>query len=394
MDSKITRRSFMKMSGAAAASLWVMSKAPWVVAYSPDLTSLWAEFDQMAVDMLSLYGAPGMAVSVVHENEIIYAKGFGVIRLGTSQPVTPQSVQKIASMSKAFTAVAVMQLYEAGLLDIDHPYCEYVPYFRLKDNRYTDITIRHLLAHTSGLPEYSDVNMLSAWINPQYDDGAVERHVRSLYDMDIRLSSKPGNPKNFFYCTLGYDILADLVHKVSGELFEDYCRKHILAPLSMEHSTFLIGEVPPGLLQAAHIRDEYGEVIVSPIFPYNRIYAGGSGLFTDLNDLGNWALMNIHAGSLDGQTIVQPSSHATLWEPLSTFTEIWDYGWGWFLRTFMNRKLVFHPGSHLGVNTAIGILPEESLAVIVLANLDSGLEPLYAGNYILWALERLLQQGL
>jgi CubicO group peptidase (beta-lactamase class C family) len=394
MNSKLNRRSFMKMSGVTAASLLALGKAPLALADSPELDLLWAEFDQMAEQVRSQYQVPGLAIGVVHNQELIYAKGFGVMQLGTTQPVTPQSVQRLASMSKSFTAVAVMQLYEAGMLDIDHPYCEYIPYFRLTDKRYTDITIRHLLAHTSGLPAEPDSTFVSRWLAPQYDDGAAERYVRSLYDMDIKLSGKPGNPKNFVYSGRGYHILADLVHKVSGELFEDYCRSHILAPLSMEHSGFKIWEVPPGLLQAAHTRDEYGEVIVSPVYPYTRPLAAGSGLFSDINDLGNWVRMNFNGGCLYNQAILQPSSHAMLWEPLSTFNDSWDYGWGWFLGSLMGRKLVYHPGDHLGVITAMALLPEEGLAVTMLGNLNSGIEPFYASEYVFWALARLLQEGV
>ena len=103
-----------------------------------------------------------MAVGIIKDKQLVYSQGFGVMNLATGQPLTRQTVFSLASVSKTFTGIAIMQLVEAGKLNIDKPMMAYVPYFRLADERYKAIKIRHLLAHTSGLPTLDDKDSSSA----------------------------------------------------------------------------------------------------------------------------------------------------------------------------------------------------------------------------------------
>ncbi|HMN31110.1 MAG TPA: serine hydrolase domain-containing protein, partial [Caldilineaceae bacterium] len=105
---------------------------------------------------------PGVAIGIVKHDKLIYTKGFGVSDPTSNRAVTPQTIFQWSSIAKTVTATAIMQLVEQGKLDLDAPVTQYLPYFRLADERYKAITIRHLLSHTSGLPEYDDMN-LSYW---------------------------------------------------------------------------------------------------------------------------------------------------------------------------------------------------------------------------------------
>jgi CubicO group peptidase (beta-lactamase class C family) len=124
-----------------------------------------------------------------------------------------------------------MQLVEKGEVNLEDPVIKYLPYFRLKDKRYKIITIRQMVTHTSGMPDVQDYE----WHNPVYDDGALERYVRGLGNE--QLIAAPG--EKYRYSNMTYEVLGDLIAKVSSMSFEDYIRKNILAPLKMKHSTLL-----------------------------------------------------------------------------------------------------------------------------------------------------------
>jgi len=366
-----------------AAGLAVLGSTPAGVAQAAGIDSLFAGFDQLAKQTLSDNGVPGMSVGLVYQGKTVYAKGFGVTRVGTNLPVSVRSVQPICSMSKAFASVALMQLVEAGKIDIETPLVQYVPYFKLQDSSHTQITIRHLLTHTSGLPENTDLTFWNEWLFPQYDDRAVERYVRSLSKRPFVLTGPLGQVENFHYSDLGYDILAAVIQEVSGEFFAQYCRKHILEPLGMVSSSFLKTGITPGLLEAAHVRDEFWNVAVSPIYPYNRIHGPSSGLFTNIADMSRWALMHLNGGVLNGRRILSQASHDKLWTPLLDFGSGWGYGWGWLFRPDAYKGqhlLVAHGGAQPGICTNITLVPDLSVAMIALGNYQNGTDD-YASNY-------------
>jgi CubicO group peptidase (beta-lactamase class C family) len=188
---------------------------------------------------------PGFAIAVVQNQKVVYAAGFGLRNLqNKNDKITPQSLFHMASITKPFVATSVMQLVEKGKVDPDAPVVKYLPYFRLNDERYAKITVRQMLSHLSGMPDVRDYE----WDKPQYDDGALERYVRSLTNQS--LIAAPG--ANFRYSNMAYEVLGDLIAKVSGMSFEDYVRKNILEPLGMKSSTLLVKQADPALLWIDH----------------------------------------------------------------------------------------------------------------------------------------------
>src|SRR5438477_12110806 len=213
---------------------------------------------------------PGFAIGVVKNGKLIYAKGFGVAKLGATTPITSKSLFHMASVTKTFVATAVMQLVEKGKIDLDAPLVRYLPYFRLNDERYRAITIRQVLSHTSGIPDTVNYH----WDKPEYDAGALERFVRSIADQ--KLVFAPG--EKFAYSNTAYDILGDVIAKVSGESFEDYVQHNILTPLGMKDSTLLVRETSPQLLTSPHVMENFN-MVVSKISPYNRANSPRSTLY-------------------------------------------------------------------------------------------------------------------
>ncbi len=143
-----------------------------------------------------------------------------------------------------------MQLVEKGKVDLDAPVVRYLPYFRMADERYRTITIRQMVTHSSGMPDVDDYE----WDKPQYDDGALERYVRSLSDRTLLFA--PGD--KFQYSNMAFEILGDVIAKVSGQSFDDYVQDQILTPLRMKDSTLLVRRADPRLLTWGHELDAHG----------------------------------------------------------------------------------------------------------------------------------------
>jgi len=399
----LTRRQFLQFSALAGVGLSISAcqpiRRPEELSQSSAATVAdrrSAAVAQAVQTALETHKIPGLAVAIVQDNELVYANGFGVRNLATGEPMTATSVMSMASISKAFTATAIMQLVEAGKVDVDEPYVTYVPYFEMEDARYKAITIRQLLAHHSGMPELTPDLFFSEWDDPWFDDEAAERYARS-FKQGVTLNQEPGGDQ-FLYSDFGYDILADLIHKVSGELFEDYVKHHIFEPLGMTSSTFLLNEVDPKQLVAAHVYDDAGNAVVWENFPYDRKHAPSSCLHSTVEDLSRWVLAHLNGGERNGKRILQTASQAQLWETLFEWGGedlIRGYGWGWWLGEFEGQPLVAGFGAQPGVQTIAALLPTEGLAVIVLGNLYGSLgafeDPYYISEVSSSLLSKLLR---
>lgn len=198
---------------------------------------------------------PGAALGIVKDGELFYAKGFGVAELGNGAPVTPESVFYMASIGKSVTGMAIMQRPE-GKIDLDAPVIDYLPYFTLNDPAAESITVRQLLAHSSGMADYGDWMANLADPNQRTDDAALEEYVRTFSSGELLFP--PG--EGWSYSNSGFDTLGDVVAKVSGQSYEEYVQDHILSPLAMSASTFLLGEVDSDVLVAPHTYDADGAV--------------------------------------------------------------------------------------------------------------------------------------
>jgi CubicO group peptidase (beta-lactamase class C family) len=219
------------------------------------------ELDTVLEEIVARWDIPGLGVGIVSGDELIYARGFGVQSLDSRVPVTSQSIFCVASIAKCFVATAVMQLAEQGEVHLDMPLVEYLPYFRLDDPRYSQITLRQMLSHTSGMPDLSESEYDALVANPEEDEGAAERFVCSLQDR--KMIAAPG--ERFSYSNIAYNVLGDLIAKVSGQTFEAYMKEHVLQPAGMCDSTFLLSEVDRQRLAVPHLRTPV--MRVNPVYP-------------------------------------------------------------------------------------------------------------------------------
>jgi CubicO group peptidase (beta-lactamase class C family) len=313
-------------------------------------------------------GIPGFAIAVVQNQKVVYAAGFGVRNLqNKNDKITPQSLFHMASITKPFVATSVMQLAEKAKVDLEAPVVKYLPYFRLNNERSATITVRQMLSHLSGMPDVSDYE----WDKPQYDDGALERYVRSLSNQS--LIAAPG--AGFRYSNMAYEVLGDLIAKVSGMSFEDYVRRHILEPLGMKSSTLLVKQANPSLLTSPHVMDDSYQTVVSKVFPYNRMHSPSSTLYSNVIDMSRWAMANMNRGELDGKRILKDSTYDIMWKPAG---EKWQQiGISWFLGKYREHRTISHSGGDTGFVSNLVMIPDQSIAVVMMSNFDrAGLRPI------------------
>ncbi|MEZ4660139.1 MAG: serine hydrolase domain-containing protein [Caldilineaceae bacterium] len=236
-----------------------------------------AEIREIVETRMAKNQIPGFAVAVVQNGEMIYAEGFGIAEMDTDRPITPRTVFQLASTSKPLTAIAIMQLVEAGKLHLDAHVTDYLPYFKLADERYRDITIAQILTHRSGLPEGGGF-LGGEGLAVEMDAGAAERYVRSLADLQLLFA--PG--EDWAYSDMGYNVLGDVIAKASGQLFEDYVQEHIFTPLGMTQTTFLLSDVPTTALALPHMLNAAGKMGKVEEMPYTRAFAPSDTLYSSV----------------------------------------------------------------------------------------------------------------
>ncbi|MBN1148269.1 MAG: beta-lactamase family protein [Anaerolineales bacterium] len=303
---------------------------------------------------------PGLAIGVVAGNQVVFAKGFGVKSIETRQPVSMKTIFHMASVSKPFTATALMQLAEQGKVRLDTPVVAYLPYFKLDDARYRDICIQQMLSHVSGMPDEDDYE----WYRPQYDDSALERYVRSL--STEKLLSEPG--EKYAYSNIAFECLGDVIAKLSGMSFDDYVEKHILKPAGMVESSFLMPEHLPANWASPHVRALSN--IAWDKYPYNRRHGPSSTLHSNALEMCNWAITNLNRGNFAGRKILDPSAYDLLWKPWAEADQD-DGEWvglSWFISEYKGERIIQHGGGDTGFRTHFVLLPERQAAAIVLCN--------------------------
>jgi CubicO group peptidase (beta-lactamase class C family)/predicted ester cyclase/esterase/lipase len=336
------------------------------------------EVEAMIEQTMEENALPGFAIGVVKDGKVAYLKGFGVTDVESQAPVTPNSLFELGSISKQFTAAAIMQLVEQGKIGLDDPLIKHLPSFQIKDERYKEITIRQMLSHMSGMTALEIDSLLdyALGLTPEYDTASYERMVQNLSDME--LLSNPGEGP-FSYSDIAFNVLGAVVAVVSGENFEDYVRDHIFLPLEMSDSTFELRAVNPGLLVRPHMKSTEGKVIKPDVFPYMRSNAPSSHPYISAADMTHWMLANLNHGALNGVQILQPETHQEMWTvqvPETGFAETlpaWaSYGVGWFMGNLNGEPVVGHAGVDLGYIAYELLFPEQNIGVIVMANrLDS-----------------------
>ncbi len=327
------------------------------------MTTSAAQIDEAVRSYLAHTGVIGLAIAVAQRGEMVFCEGYGVQDLETRRPVTPETLFHLASIVKTMTSTAIMQLREAGKLDLDDPVVTHLPYFRVADPRSEQITIRQCLSHTSGIPHPNDWG----WERPEFDDAALERHVRSLADQSL-IDLPPGKTS---YSDDAYNVLGALISHVSGMSYEAYLRQHLFAPLGMTRTTTMAPrEGDSALLATGYERDEAGAVRRS-LYPYNRKHVPCGCVASNVLEMTRYAMAHLNRGELDGRRILAPASYDAMWavqvhEP----GEETDSALGWWVLQGVSELIVEHYGGDDGFRGHLRLWPERQQSVVVLCNAD------------------------
>jgi CubicO group peptidase (beta-lactamase class C family) len=292
---------------------------------------------------------PGAAVMVIRDGEIVHQAGYGYANLEQQAPITADSAFRLASVSKQFTAMAVMVLAQEGSLSYDDPVSRYLPALV----PYDGVTIRHMLTHTSGLPEYYDVIDSSAGMPRNAD-------ALDLLGTIAEPAFAPG--ERYEYSNPAYDMLAPLVEAVSGKDFPTFMRERVFAPAGM-HSSFIFDYTEPAIPNRVTGYEPNGAGFkLNDYDPLNHI-VGSGGMYSTLNDFFRWDQLLYSENLVSRAALDEAFTPAQLSNGEST-----DYGFGWRIDEYKGQRRVRHGGSWVGFRTHIARYPDAGLSIVILSN--------------------------
>ena len=294
-----------------------------------------------------------------------------------------------ARLTKSFTALAVMQLVEAGKIDLDAPVQRYLPWFRVADPQASaQMTVRHLLNQTSGLPTSSGEIHLA-----DFDDspGAAERQARAL--STLMLTRPVGSA--FEYSNANYNLLGLIIEAASGESYADYIQKHIFTPLDMSHTYTSQAMAKQNGLAVGH-RYWFAIPFAAPNLPIPHGSLPAGQLISSAEDMAHYLIAHLNGGRYGDVQILSGAGidelHRGAAEVSAMGRSLGQYGMGWFVDDIGQTKLVWHSGTLPHFGAYMALLPEQKKGVVllfnacqhwmtpVLADVGSGVAALLAGD--------------
>ncbi|HYK36333.1 serine hydrolase domain-containing protein [Alloacidobacterium sp.] len=321
-----------------------------------------AFFDGIIPLQLERSDIAGASVLVAKDGNILLEKGYGYADEKTKKPVDPNSsIFRLASISKLFTWVSVMQLQEQGKLDLDADVNRYLD-FQIKPAFGKPVTLRNLMTHTAGFEEESRDIIIT---NPKWAvslrDFLIQNQPRRLFPPGVIPA----------YSNYGVGLASYVVQRVSGEPFEQYVQEHIFAPLGMTHSTFY--QPPPKALSALPSEGYRDNTEKPPVgFEiFNPVGAGG--LSSTASDMGRFGMALLNGGELDGQRILKPETLAAMWTPQFRASDQLPPICMGFYQTWRNDlRWIGHEGDLIAFHSLFFVEPKEKLILFVSYNSAGG----------------------
>ena len=323
---------------------------------------------------------PGFSVAVVVNDRIILSGGYGVERTGTDIPMTGHTLSAIGSICKSFTVLAVMQAVEKGLIDLDRPVIEYLPWFRTAEKSSSDgITLRMLLSNSSGLPMYNK--------NSNYLDPDVQKEMRIVAESlsSAFMTYEPGTC--FEYSNAGFVVAALVLSELSGLSFTDYIEENILTPLSM-NSTVIdpVKYDSSAVLQGHSPGISRADPVSKVPFQNTGLIPAGSFFYSSADDMGNYMISLLNKGMYKSRQLISSDGLSTMWssqisvpglsEEMGGNGSDMDYCLGWIKTEIDGSSLIFHPGEITSMTSHLLLDPEKKHGIVLLSN--SGLLNPYA----------------
>ena len=312
--------------------------------------------DSIVAGKMNNYNIPGLSIGLVANDSIVYAKGFGLKSIGNPEPVTENSNFHTASISKLFTAQAVIMLLEENDISLNEKLVSIIPELSYQDKRVEDITVKSLLNHTSGLPDVSNYR----WKNNNQSITSLKEYVSGL---KLTLDSQPGTQYN--YSSLAYNILGYVVEKLSETSFEEYVKENIFDANGMHNSDFRYFEIPDSIKTSPHSKRLITKkVYTRKTYPYTREHAPSSTLNSSAADLSKWMILFLK--SIESN---QPDRNFSVM--LEASVSSYPYiGLGFQLSSIDSKKTIGHYGGDKGYRSYLLMIPEEKMGLVILANSD------------------------
>ena len=358
--ARLLRTAFLVTLLAAAPRAYAQGVSPALNAMATNAEVLGAErlFSAWMEGQLAYRGIPGVAVGVVYDQQLVWSQGFGFADVRNRVPMTPQVKFRIASHSKMFAAIAIMQLREEGKIRLDDPVGKYLPWFKAKPAGDDDgvVTIEQLLSHTSGLQrEVGD-----HWTSFNFP---TEDEIKLLYG-DRQAAFAPN--VRWKYSNLAFAVAGLVVEQITGQKWATYVQQHMLSPLGMNATS--VDQNVPGLTVPYMRRLPDGSRDVLP-FVDARGMAAATGMTSTVDDLAKFVSAQFRRGSRGGAQILSTGSWREM-HRVRAVDETWQSGSGLgfdFLR-IDNRTWVGHGGGYPGNTTHTLFQLNDKVGVIVLTN--------------------------
>jgi CubicO group peptidase (beta-lactamase class C family) len=306
---------------------------------------------------------PGLALGIVQGERIVHVRGFGNAD-PSGRAVTPQTPFFIGSITKSFTALAVMQLSEAGQVDLDAPVQRYLPWWHVADPAASaEVTVRDLLYQVSGFSKATGNQYATSGGT---GEDALEERVRALGSAE--LTAPTG--KTWQYSNANYWTLGLLVQEVSGQPYEEYVEQHIFGPLEMRHSFASEADAEKQGLVTGH-RYWFGFPRAADL-PFDRGGLGAGGLSSSVEDMTRYLVANVNDGRFQGAEIVSPAGMAELQrEGVPTGQEGVSYAMGWDVAESNGIGTVSHDGSSFNAHANVVMVPDGRWGVVLLENAEN-----------------------
>ena len=344
----------------------------------PEVASNLALIDIWIRARMAYSGVPGTSVAIVHDQELLYANGFGYADTARQKPATADTIYRIASHSKLFTAIAVLQLRDQGKVRLDDPLTDYLPWFKPQDSypHSPTITLRHLLTHTSGLPREAGSGY---WRDFNFPTTAEVQ--QRMPDLGQKIPSET----EWKYSNLALTLAGEVVAAAAGQTFAAYVQQNILDPLHMDSSSVVFPAA-----QADRLATGYGRRmpdLTREALPFvdAKGMAAATGLSSTVNDMARFISWQLRLRVSDGSELLKASTLREMQRPQWVEAD-WQGGWGlgFYVEHKKDRDLVGHSGGYPGYVTRTLISPKEKIGVSVLTNALDGDPHLIAERVITW----------
>ena len=326
---------------------------------SPDFAAI----DRYVQSEMDAQRIPGLALGIVQGGRIVHVRGFGQADQ-SGRAVTARTPFFIGSVTKSFTALAIMQLREAGRVDLDAPVQRYLPWWRVADaDASARITVRQLLYQVSGLSKATGNKYATSGGT---GDSALQDRVRAL--RSARLTAPVG--KTWQYSNANYWTLGLIVQAVSGQSYEAYVQQHIFGPLQMGNSFTSQSEAKPRGLATGY-RYWFGFPVAADL-PFDRGGLGAGGLSSSVEDLARYLSIYVNDGRFGATALISPEGAAELQRPgVPTGHPGVSYAMGWEVSETDGIPTVSHDGSVFNAHANVEVLPKSKWGVILLENAEN-----------------------